>query len=66
MKKAVLILVCGVIALLASAAPAADIAGQWRGQFDSQIGQQKYLFKFQVSEGKVTATATAEVERRAA
>jgi enterochelin esterase-like enzyme len=60
MKKTALILLCGVIGLRASAAPAADIAGQWRAEFDSRIGQQKYLFKFQTNEGKLTATATVE------
>lgn len=40
MKKAGWIPLCGVVALLASATRAADIAGQWRGEFDSPIGQQ--------------------------
>jgi enterochelin esterase-like enzyme len=62
MKKIRMILLCGVIGLLASAASAADIGGQWRGEFDSQIGQQKYLFTFQVKDGKVTAKATAEAQ----
>ena len=62
MKKTGLTLLCGVIALFASPARAADIAGQWRGEFDSQIGQQTYFFTFQVNEGKVTAKATAEAQ----
>lgn len=62
MKKTGWILMCGVIALLASTARAADIAGQWRGEFDSPIGRQTYLFTFQVSEGKVAAKATAQAQ----
>jgi enterochelin esterase-like enzyme len=62
MKKTGLSLFCGLIALLASPTRAADVAGQWRGEFDSQIGQQTYLFTFQVNEGKVTAKATAEAQ----
>ncbi len=64
MKNTGLMFVCGVIGLLASAACGADIAGQWRGEFDTQIGQQKYLFTFQVKEGDVTGKATAEVGDR--
>jgi enterochelin esterase-like enzyme len=62
MKKTGLMLLCGLIAFLALPTRAADIAGQWRGEFDSQIGQQAYLFTFQASEGKVTAKATAEAQ----
>ncbi len=62
MRKTGWILLCGLIAVLASPTRAADISGQWRGEFDSQIGQQTYLFTFQVNEGKVTATATAEAQ----
>ena len=62
MKTTGLLLACGVIALLASPIRAADIAGHWRGEFDSQIGQQTYLFTFQTNEGKVTANATAEAQ----
>ena len=32
-------------AALPAAAPAADIDGKWRAEFDSQIGQQKYVFE---------------------
>lgn len=62
MKKTGLIYWCGLVALLALPAHAADIAGQWRGEFDSQLGQQTYLFTFQVNEGKVVAKATAEAQ----
>jgi len=47
--------------LAASSGLAADVSGQWRAEFDTAIGQQKYLFAFQVNEGKVTGKATAEL-----
>ena len=40
---------------------AADVSGQWRAEFDTAIGQQKYVFAFQANEGKVTGKATAEL-----
>jgi len=56
------ILVMALWGLLAgTAAGAGDVSGQWRAEFDTQIGRQKYLFDFQVTEGKVTAKATAEL-----
>jgi enterochelin esterase-like enzyme len=50
-----------VVALCGFLAGAADISGKWRAEFDTQIGQQKYVFDFKVAEGKVSATATAEL-----
>lgn len=43
MNKNRMILLCGVLGLLASAVQAADLAGQWRAEFESPRGQQKYL-----------------------
>jgi enterochelin esterase-like enzyme len=60
MEKISLLLIYAVFGIGVLAAQAADIAGQWRAEFDSQIGQQKYLFRFQVNEGKLSAKATAE------
>jgi enterochelin esterase-like enzyme len=48
--------------LPATAALAGDVSGQWHAEFDTQIGRQKYLFTFQVNEGKVTGKATAEID----
>jgi enterochelin esterase-like enzyme len=61
MKKTGWLIFAGVIGLLAFAIRATEITGQWRAEFDTQVGQQKYLFTFQVNEGKVAAKATAEV-----
>lgn len=41
---------------------AMDITGQWRAEFDTQIGIQKYLFVFQVSSNVLTGTAVSEIE----
>ena len=40
--------------------PDAYITGQWRAEFDSQIGMQKYLYTFQTSGGKLTGKAASE------
>ncbi|SPE60859.1 exported hypothetical protein [Verrucomicrobia bacterium] len=50
---------CGLLS--GTAARAGNISGQWRAEFDTAIGPQKYLFAFQVNEGKVTSKATAEL-----
>jgi enterochelin esterase-like enzyme len=39
---------------------AGDISGRWQAEFETQIGLQKYLFEFEVKDGKVTGQATAE------
>lgn len=38
-------------------AHAADIAGTWTSEFDSQIGPQKYIYTFKVDDGKTTGKA---------
>jgi len=52
-------LVLSVAAFLAVAglARAADLAGKWTSNFDSQIGPQKYAYDFKVVDGKLTGTA---------
>ena len=39
-----------------------SVAGTWKGQFDSQIGQQRYTYVFKVDGTNVTGTATGERE----
>jgi enterochelin esterase-like enzyme len=41
---------------------AAEVAGTWQAQFDSQTGPQKYTFTFQMEDGKLTARAIAETD----
>ena len=43
-----------------AAAPAPALSGQWQGEFESQIGRQKYVFDFQEKDGKWIAKAVAE------
>lgn len=38
------------------------VTGTWKGEFDSQIGQQKYTYVFKVDGTNVTGTATGERE----
>lgn len=40
-----------------SFAHAADLAGKWTAEFDSQIGVQKYSYEFKSDGGKLSGTA---------
>ena len=61
MKKLRLIFFCGTMALLAGMSRAAEVAGDWRAEFDTQIGQQKYTFTFRTDGDKLTGKAVSEV-----
>ena len=63
MKKILILLLCSVIGSLA-AAHAGDIAGQWRAEFESPRGLQRYLFTFQNDGEKLTGKAAVEVGER--
>lgn len=56
----IVITACGLQA--GAAASSSDISGQWRGEFESPMGQQTYVFTFQVDQGKLAAKATAEAQ----
>ena len=49
---------------LAGSAWSADttVAGKWKGQFDSQIGLQKYTYEFKVDGTNLTGKAIGERE----
>ncbi len=64
MKKHGMILAFVFIFLLVVTARANDVAGQWRAEFDTQIGVQKYLFTFKTDGDKLTGKAAVEVEER--
>ena len=49
-------------ALLAGPAAAADLAGQWRAEFDTQIGLQKYVYTFTAVGDMLTGRASFERE----
>jgi hypothetical protein len=52
--------VVAVLFLGALPALAADVAGKWASEFDSQIGLQKYTFDLKVDGEKVTGKASFE------
>ncbi|HWA84858.1 MAG TPA: hypothetical protein VG710_01435 [Opitutus sp.] len=47
-------------ALTSILAHAADLAGHWTAEFDSQIGQQKYTYDFKADGDHLTGTAHYE------
>ena len=48
--------------LLALSAQGAEVAGEWLGEFDTQVGHQKYTFNFQIEGDKLTSKADAELD----
>jgi enterochelin esterase-like enzyme len=64
MKMTRLILMAGLVGLLASAAQAVDVTGQWRAEFDTQIGVQKYTFTFRTDGDKLSGKAVSEAGER--
>ena len=61
MKKTLWILLCAVVGWVALNTRAADIAGQWRAEFDSQIGRQKYTYTLKQEGDKLTGKANSEI-----
>ena len=49
-------------AALPGPARAADVAGKWHAEFDTQIGLQKYTSEFKADGGKLTGHAVYERE----
>jgi hypothetical protein len=39
-----------------------DVTGKWKSEFESQVGEQKYLFEFKVDGEKLTGKATGELK----
>jgi enterochelin esterase-like enzyme len=64
MKKQLVTTLIAAIGLCGPAAQAADVKGQWQAEFDTQVGQQSYVFTFAVDGAKLTGTATAEMAGR--
>jgi hypothetical protein len=50
-----------ILACLGSAR-AAELAGKWKAEFDTQIGVQKYTYEFKSDAGKFTGKAVFERE----
>ena len=57
-----LIVTAGMLACANTIRADESVAGTWKGQFDSQIGEQKYTYVFKVDGTNVTGTATGERE----
>jgi hypothetical protein len=51
-----------VLAFVGGACADESAAGKWKGQFDSQIGLQKYTYEFKVEGDKLTGKAIGERE----
>jgi hypothetical protein len=64
MKTLVSSVLVGLLALATVAACRAEdpVSGTWKGQFDSQIGLQKYTFILKVDGDKITGKAIGERE----
>jgi hypothetical protein len=59
-RRAVLILVPGLALALAASAPAAEIAGKWKAEFETMVGVQTYLFEFTVDGDTISGKAQAD------
>jgi hypothetical protein len=55
----ILLLACAALTLALSAL-AADIAGKWKAEFETQVGVQKYTFELKVEGEKLTGKAFFE------
>ena len=55
MTKVFLIGLVSALAVLA-----ADVSGKWKAVFDTQIGQQSYVYEFKLDGTKLTGKATQE------
>ncbi|MGA2801358.1 MAG: hypothetical protein ABSE97_03155 [Verrucomicrobiota bacterium] len=62
MKKIVktIALAALTLAFVGTACAEDTVAGKWKGEFDSQIGLQKYTFDFKVAGTNLTGTAIGE------
>lgn len=62
MKARILVSCLGLITLVGAHALAGDVTGEWRAEFDTQIGVQKYVFTFQASNSVLTGKAVSEIQ----
>jgi hypothetical protein len=59
--KALTLAACA-LAVVGTARAQDTVAGKWKGEFDSQIGLQKYTFDFKVAGTNLTGKAVGERE----
>jgi hypothetical protein len=60
--KAITLALLALCSLNPARAADESVTGKWKGQFDSQIGIQKYTFEFKVEGDKLTGKAIGERE----
>jgi hypothetical protein len=60
-RLALLALLVAVAAVATPRATAVDITGTWKASFDTQIGQQNYVYTFKVSGTALTGTAKSDM-----
>ena len=61
---AALVLCCLTLvpaAFAQATAPKADISGKWTATFDTQLGEQRYTYDFQVKGTQLTGTAVSNL-----
>ncbi len=59
--KIIMLATCA-LAFVGTAIAEDTVAGKWKGEFDSQIGLQKYTYDFKVAGTNLTGTAIGERE----
>jgi hypothetical protein len=59
LRTCTIVLTALVVCSLAEVSAAADITGKWTAAFDTQIGEQKYTYDFQVKGSQLTGTAAS-------
>jgi alpha-N-arabinofuranosidase len=60
----VAVAVAPTVTASATQSPAADVAGTWKSEFDSQVGRQQYTFTFKLEGTKLTGKANSEAGDR--
>ncbi|MES2178224.1 MAG: hypothetical protein V4550_10190 [Gemmatimonadota bacterium] len=61
MKKLLSVLVLLILSVRPIAAQGTGVAGQWKAEFDTQVGVQKYLYTFKQEGAALTGAAKAEM-----
>jgi hypothetical protein len=59
-KLRTLLLAALLVSVFAISALAADISGQWTATFNTQVGEQHYVYTFKVDGEKLTGTAKSD------
>lgn len=55
-----LFIVSAVVIAFTNPLSAADVAGKWKSEFTTQVGQMKYTFDLKSADGKITGQATRD------